>query len=82
MNAHDYAALLKLYLQSKGIELVCPLCGNRTWSVTEPIAPQKYNPDGGVMLGATSIIELPAVCTNCKYVVHFAWKAVVQGAGG
>jgi hypothetical protein len=73
-----YAAVLKKYLASKGITLTCPICQSRSWSVTAPIAANRYE-GSTTFIGSSPIIELPAVCNNCGHVVHFAWKLVQQG---
>jgi hypothetical protein len=79
VSTEIYAQMLKAHLHAKGIDqLVCPICANKTWAVTAPIAGLAYE-QGTTVLGSSPIIELPAVCRRCKHVLHFAWKAIERG---
>lgn len=64
-------------LQSKGVRLQCPMCGNNNWTLADDLViGTAFTLGGGMALGGAHIPMCQLVCNTCGFVSHHAVGAL------
>ena len=65
-------------IQSKWQDNPCPMCGNKTWTISNDIYTlTKLGMDGSILLGTGKLVPLiPVSCNNCSNTVLINPKAL------
>jgi uncharacterized Zn finger protein len=70
---NEQASKLQQWLNSKGVNLGCPMCGSAQWETGEVISGRSVE-DSSIVVPMVQVI-----CGNCGYVMLFA--AMPMGLG-
>jgi predicted nucleic-acid-binding Zn-ribbon protein len=63
---HERAHRLQQWLNSRGVDLNCPVCGSTQWETGEIVSGANVSGQGNVL----PMVQV--ICSNCGYVMVFA----------